>query len=204
MLEPHSRSVIIRSVLLRIFPTFRSAKSGEELQGRHQTAGVLPMGVTILFVVLAAFLAWSLYAFSGAFLAAVRQRSASRNLELAQQKSQEGDLSGSLALFLKAESKWTMDADHRSHKATLADLDQYGKIAAGIASAVGREAASTHADIRATLRELKELAPNRSNFGVDDGKQQNGQTALRWNASLERLQRLRAKLRATCDPRILR
>lgn len=161
------------------------------------------MTATILFVVLALFLAWAIYAFSGAFLATLRQRTAARCLEQAQRKSAEGDLSGSLALFLKAESNWTLDAEHRTHKATLADLEQYAKIAGGIASAIGREAASVHADIKATLREMRELAPNRSSFGVDGSSQEN-QKLPRWNASCERLKLLRTKLRSSCDPRILR
>ncbi len=161
------------------------------------------MGATLLFIALALFLAWALYAFSGAFLATLRQGASNRSLELAQRKLNEGDLSGSLPLFLKAESNWTMDAEHRSHKATLADLDQYGKIAAGIANAVGREASSCLADVRATLREMRELVPNRANFGVD-GSGGESKSAIRWNASVERFKMLRAKLRATCDPRILR
>ena len=158
---------------------------------------------TILFIVLALFLAWALYAFSGAFLATIRQSASNRSLEHAQQKLNEGDLSGSLQLFLKAEKNWTLDAEHRSQKATLADLDQFGKIAAGIANAVGREAATCLADVRATLRELRELVPNRANFGVD-GSGNESKSAVRWNAACERLQTLRTKLRATCDPRIIR
>lgn len=158
---------------------------------------------TILFFVLAVFLVWAVYAFSGAFIATLRQQTARRCLEQAQRKSEEGDLSGSLALFLRAESNWTLDPDHRTQKATIADLDQYAKIAGGVANAIGREASSIHADIRATLREMRELVPSRSSFGVD-GSGQDSQKALRWNASLERLKVLRTKLRASCDPRILR
>jgi hypothetical protein len=158
---------------------------------------------TILFIVLAFFLAWALYAFSGAFLATLRQGVSNRCLEQAQRRLNEGDLSGSLPLFLKAEANWTLDAEHRSHKATMADFDQYGKIAAGIANAVGREASTCLADIRATLREMRELVPNRANFGVDASGGES-KSAVRWNASCERFKQLRAKLRSTCDPRILR
>lgn len=156
-----------------------------------------------LFTVLVIFMLWAIYAASGALSSNLRQRSAKKWLGQAQLKAREGDLSGSLNMFLKAESRWTLDAAHRSHSTTLSDLDQYAKIAAGIANAVGREAASTHNDIRATLREMRELAPNRSNFGVDAvGK--NVQVQQRWEASCERLKTLRAKLRETCQPKLIR
>jgi len=161
------------------------------------------MLVTSLLIVLAIFLLWAVYAASGAIVSLLKQRTAASCLDQAGQRAREGDLSGALALYLKAEASWTLDAEHRNRATTLSDLDRYGQIAAGIASAVGREASTAHADIRATLRELRELTPHRSSFGVD-GNAQASQALVRWNASRDRLEMLRAKLRATCDPRILR
>ena len=128
------------------------------------------MLVVTLFVGLTIFGLWAIYAASGAIFSSLKQRKALRCLEQAQQKAREGDLSGSLGLFLKAESNWTLDVEHRSHKATMTDLEQYAKIAAGIAHAVGRESAVAHADIRATLREMRETAPYRKGFHVSVGR----------------------------------
>jgi hypothetical protein len=119
--------------------------------------------------------------------------------ELAAKKQREGDVSGSVVLYLKAEAAWSLNSWDGGRESWLKDLDRLGNIGSGLARTLTREPAMAFSDFNATLREMREMLRDRGNFRID-GRRMNPDVVVRWKASVHRLNALRRRLRDICEP----
>ena len=152
-----------------------------------------------LLVVAAIFLAYLLYLALRAFWSLRRTRRCQELAEQAAKKQREGDISGSVGLYLKAEAAWSLNLWDGGRESWLKDLDRLGNIGSGLVRTLAREPGMAYSDFNATLREMREMLRNRENFRID-GRRMLPDVVVRWNASVKRLNGLRARLRQVCEP----
>jgi len=153
-----------------------------------------------LLVAAAIFLAYLLYLAARALRSLTRARRCQRFAELAAKKQREGDLPGSMTLFLKAESAWSLNTWDGGRESWLKDLDRLGNIGSGLVRTLAREPGMTYSDFNATIREMREMLRDRGNFRID-GRRMLPDVVVRWKASVQRLNGLRVRLRQVCEPR---
>ena len=144
-----------------------------------------------LLVVAAIFLAYLLYLALCAFWSLRRTRRCQELAEQAAKKQREGDISGSVGLYLKAEAAWSLNLWDGGRESWLKDLDRLGNIGSGLVRTLAREPGMAYSDFNATLREMREMLRNRENFRID-GRRMLPDVVVRWNASVKRLNGLRA------------
>jgi len=156
-------------------------------------------GGALLFAA-AVFLFFLLYLAGRALRSLMRARRCQHFAELAAKKQREGDVPGSVGLYLKAESAWSLNTWDGSRESWLRDLDRLGNIGSGLVRTLSREPSTTYADFNATIREMREVLRERSNFGID-GRRMLPDVVVRWKASIQRLNNLRSRLRQVCEPR---
>jgi hypothetical protein len=158
----------------------------------------LYVGGALLFAA-AGFLLFLLYLAGRALRSLLRARRCQHFAELAAKKQREGDVPGSVGLFLKAESAWSLNTWDGSRESWLKDLDRLGHIGSGLVRTLSREPGTTYADFNATIREMREVLRERDNFGLD-GRRMLPDVVIRWKASVQRLNNLRTRLRQVCEP----
>jgi len=153
-----------------------------------------------LLVAAALFLCYLLFLAARALRSLTRARRCQDFTELAAKKQREGDAPGSVSLFLKAESAWSLNTWDGGRESWLKDLDRLGSIGSGLVRTLSRDPGTTYSDFNATLREMREMLRDRNNFRID-GRRMVPDVVIRWKASVQRLNGLRARLRKVCEPR---
>jgi hypothetical protein len=153
----------------------------------------------VLLVAAAAFLLYCLYLAVRALNSLRRSQRCQEFAELAAKKQREGDVSGSVVLYLKAEASWSLNSWDGGRESWLKDLDRLGNIGSGLVRTLTREPGMAYSDFNATLREMREMLRDRGNFRID-GRRMNPDVSVRWQASVQRLNVLRGRLRDVCQP----
>jgi hypothetical protein len=153
-----------------------------------------------LLIAAAIFLSYCVYLAARALRSLTRSRRCQHFAELAAKKQREGDVSGSVSLFLKAESSWSLNSWDGGRESWLKDLERLGKIGSGLVRTLNREPGTTYSDFNATIREMREMLVDRNNFRID-GRRMLPDVTVRWKASVSRLNKLRGQLRKVCEPR---
>src|SRR6202451_3658762 len=151
-----------------------------------------------LLVAAAVFLTYLLYLAARAVLSLMRARRCRHFAELGARKQRGGDVPGSVALLLKAESAWSLNSWDGSRESWLKDLDRLGSIGSNLVRSLAREPGTKYADFTAPLREMSEVLRERNNFGID-GRRMSPDVVIRWKASVQRLSTLRSRLRQVCE-----
>jgi hypothetical protein len=152
----------------------------------------------LLLVAAAAFLFYCVYLAVRGLRSLRRSRRCQHFAELAAKKQREGDVSGSVALYLKAEASWSLNSWDGGRESWLKDLDRLGNIGSGLVKTLTREPGTAYSDFNATLREMREMLRDRGNFRID-GRRMNPDVIVRWKASVHRLNALRGRLREICE-----
>jgi hypothetical protein len=155
--------------------------------------------VVALLVAAGGFLIYCLYLAFWAFWSLRRSRRCQQFAELAARKQREGDVPGSVGLFLKAEASWSLNSWDGGRESWLKDLDRLGNIGSGLVRTLTREPGMAYSDFTATIRDMRDLLRDRSNFRMD-GRRMNPDVIVRWKASIQRLNNLRGRLRQICEP----
>jgi hypothetical protein len=143
----------------------------------------------LLLVAAGAFLLYCVYLALRGMRSLRRSRRCQHFAELAAKKQREGDVSGSVVLYLKAEAAWSLNSWDGGRESWLKDF----------ARTLTREPAMAFSDFNATLREMREMLRERGNFRID-GRRMNADVFVRWKASVQRLNALRRRLRQICEP----
>ncbi len=157
----------------------------------------------LLLVAAAVFLVFLLYLAARAVWSLQRTRRCQDLVESAAKKQREGDIPAAVTLYLKAEAAWSLNAWDGSPDSWRKDLDRLASIGAGLVRSLAREPGTAYSDFKATLGEMRAVLSERSNFGLD-GRRMLPSVLVRWNASLDRLNMLRARLREVCTPERIR
>jgi hypothetical protein len=155
--------------------------------------GLLAIAASILLLYL-------LYLMVRAFWSLWRTRRCRQFAELAAKKEREGDLAGAIALYIKAESSWTLNAWDGGRESWSRDLDLLSSTCSGLVRALAREPGTAYRDLDATIREMREILRDRRNFGVD-GRKMLPEVMVRWKVSIDRLNGLRSRLRDASNPK---
>jgi len=161
------------------------------------------IGGSILALAAGLLLLYCVYLVSRALWSLMRGRRCKEFAEMAAKKYREGDVSGAVSLFLKAEANWALNRWDGGRESWTKDLDRLGSIASGFVRALAREPGTTYSDFNATLSEMRGLLRERRNFGID-GRKMLPEVTVRWNASLDRLNSLRKRLREISNPKFAR
>lgn len=159
---------------------------------------LLYAALTLLFIAVPALLYLTYLAGRGLW-SLRRARRCGDYLEEAAKKYREGDVSAAVYLYLKAESNWSLNSWDGSRESWLKDLDRLGSIGSGLVRALSREPTTAIGDFNATIREMREVLRERSNFGLD-GRRMLPEVTVRWRASQSRLNVLRLRLRDISRP----
>ncbi len=103
------------------------------------------------------------------------------------------------ACYLKAEAAWSLNSWDGGRESWLKDLDRLGNIGSGLVRTLAREPGTAYSDFNATIREMREMLRERRNFRID-GRRMLPDVVVRWKASVQRLNSLRARLRKSASP----
>ncbi len=160
-------------------------------------------GKLILLIVLLVAGAAALVALAFSFRSLFQAQAYKRYLADANRALREGRQVEALKMFLKAESRWLLNSHDGGRDSLTADLDQYLVIARGVCQIVGKHAARVRSDVQGIVAEMKAHLKERNNFGID-GRRMKPDAAQRWQAMVARLTSLRARLRSTSQPAMLR
>jgi hypothetical protein len=152
-----------------------------------------------LLVAAGGFLIYCLYLATRAFWSLRRSRRCQHFAELAAKKQREGDVPGSVVLYLKAEATWSLNSWDGGRESWLKDLERLGSIGSGLVRTLAREPGTAYSDFNATIRDMRDLLRDRNNFRID-GRRMNPDVIVRWKASVHRLNNLRGRLRQICEP----
>jgi hypothetical protein len=177
-----------------------SRKFGEVFEFRSSMHGPWLYVGGALLVAASIFLLFLLYLAARALRSLVRARRCRTFADLAAKKQREGDIPGSVSLYLKAEAAWSLNTWDGSRESWLKDLDRLGNIGSGLVRTLSREPGMAYSDFNATIREMREMLRDRNNFRMD-GRRMLPDVAVRWNASIRRLNGFRIRLRQVCEPR---
>jgi hypothetical protein len=153
----------------------------------------------LLLLAAGAFLFFCVYLAVRGMRSLRRSRRCQHFAELAAKKQREGDVSGSVVLYLKAEASWSLNSWDGGRDSWLKDLDRLGNIGSGLVKTLTREPGMAFSDFNATLREMREMLRERGNFRID-GRRMNPDVFVRWKASVQRLNTQRSRLRKICEP----
>ena len=115
----------------------------------------------VLLVTAGVFLLYCLYLAARGLNSLRRSRRCQEFAERAARKQREGDASGSVVLYLKAEASWSLNSWDGGRESWLKDLDRLGNIGTGLVKTLTREPGMAYSDFNATLREMREMLRNR-------------------------------------------
>jgi hypothetical protein len=158
------------------------------------------IGGSILSVVAVVFLICLVYLAARGVRSLRRSKRCQHFHEIAAKKFREGDIPAAVPLFLKADAAWSLNTWDGSRDSWLKDLDRLASIGSGLVKTQAREPGTAYSDFNATIREMREMLRNRENFGLD-GRRLLPDVRVRWDASVERLNAARVRLREVCNLR---
>jgi hypothetical protein len=156
----------------------------------------------ILLVFAILFGLYAIFAASKGFYSLLRASACKRLAEQAKKLLWENNIVGAVAMFLKAEKKWSINSHDGGRESLIADIDLYGSICRGLFKALHINSGSLYRDVFGILNEMKTLIKDRSNFAVD-GRNMKPEALARWKGLLGRLQSLRKPIHDTCKPKML-